>query len=324
MTNSRLNSGDWIGSQLKGPHWTPYAQAIADCYPIQVPWYYTLPSNLTEGVTFQRRRTETTSPQQHDVLIFGAYAIVRGAGGDEGNFILLQVTHEETGIPWAVPNVIGAAVLPAIAGTVNVSTTPNPTTILKLPEAFFLPRHNRLKLDWAQSVLDFGTNLDARITFVGVQLIGGGPPEEISMPDGSVIPLGARLPWFVTLVMGDSSRFQQWLDWNLANNAEDLQFSPPQDCDIEIHDAYFSRPGGTTGVITKLTQMGSANSTWTPVKAPIDAWAGNERQVNPALPFTKPFLLKTGQRIALLEQNNIGFTLLWRMVTFRGVRLCRF
>ncbi len=322
---SKSNWGDHVGSQLRGPSWSPYAAAIAEHYPIQVPWFYTLPSNLVEGVTFQDRRTVITSPQQHDVLIFGAYAIVRGGQADEGSFILLQITHEETGIPWAVPNVIGAALLPAIAGTAATVAPLNLISVLKLPEAFFLPRHNRLKLDWAQAVLQLPSDLDALITFVGVQLIGAKAPREITMPDGKTIPVGSRLPWFITLVMGSAVRFQQWTDWTLTANREFLQFTAPQDCRVEIHDVYFNRRVPAIGLgenfVTKLTEMGDAGIR-TPQRAPIFAWTGGAQQVNPALPFTEPFLLRSGRRLLLAEQTTVST--LFNAVTFRGVRLCQY
>lgn len=327
---SRINTGDRIGSQLKGPEWTPYAQAIAENYPIQVPWFYTLPSNLVEGVTFHDRKTVVTSPQQHDVLIFGAYAIVRSnAGSDEGIFILLQITHEETGIPWAVPNSIGAALLPAIAGTVNpivFPTGPNRTTVQRLPEAFFLPKHNRLRLDWTQGVIDFGANLDALITFVGVQLIGGHPPSEITMPDGTITKVGSRLPWFITLVFGNPTPFRQGTDWILTPNQESLQFTAPQNCDVEIHDVYYNRRLNVTSdtLVTKLTEMGG-RGIWTPQETPIFAWTGDEQKVNPSMPFAKPFLLEAGHKLAVNEFfSTPAVNEVFAALTFRGVRLCKF
>lgn len=323
---STSNWGDHLGSQLKGPEWTPYAQAIADGYPVQIPWFCTLPSNLVEGVTFQDRKTVLTPPQQHDVLIFGAYATVSGPDvDDDGNFILLQITDEETGIPWVVPNVVGAAPLPTIAGSVHrAAAAINLTTVLRLPEAFFLRRHNRLKLDWSQSILDANRSYDALITLVGVRLVGAAPPKEIAMPDGSVIAPGARLPWFMTLALGDKLRFEEWIDWEIDPFVEYLQFSSPQDCAVEIHDAYYNRRRiPELGLMrTKLQIMGRPNS-WTPQKPPLAAWTGDEAQVNPTLPFTKPFLLNPQHRIALIEQN-LNFFSIWSMVTFRGVRLCGF
>lgn len=326
---SKINTGDWVGSQLKGPHWSPYAQAIADAYPVQIPWFCTLPSNLVEGVTFQDRKTILTPPQQHDVLIFGAYAIARGPNPDNGRYTLLQITHEETGIPWAVPNVVGHIPLGAIAGVDAPEGFPgaNRTTVLKLPEAFFLPAHTQLRLDWTQAAIDFGSNLDTLLTFVGVRLIGGKAPKEVAMPDGSIIRVGSRLPWFMTLVMGNSAPFFQGIDWILANDSQDVQFTAPQDCEIEIHDAFFNLKFFTVSeaFLTKLTGMGDTRI-WTPQLTPIPAWTGSERDVHPAMPFPKPFVLKPNNRLSVLEQIGVIDLQgrLWCMVTFRGVRLCQY
>jgi len=323
---SKSNWGDWIGSQLKGPEWTPYAQAIAEHYPIQVPWFYTLPSNLT---TTPQRQTVLTRPQQHDVLIFGASAIVRGGFFDEGNYIFLQITHQETGIPWVVPNIVGSVPLPAIAGAVNVAFNPNTTMTLKLPEAFFLPKHNRLKLDWIAQT-DFA-NTNALITFMGIQLIGRESPKEIKIPNGDTIPIGSRLPWFITLGLGEFLNSTSGVFFALDANVQSAQFTAPQDCDIEIHDCYFnSKYENITGVNTdnltlKLTEMGREGN-WTPAPAPQTAVFGDERQVNPTLPFTKPFLLRAGHKLSFVDQNNLtpAASLVQGLLTFRGVRLCQY
>lgn len=329
---SNSNWGDRSGSQLKGPHWSPYAQAIADEYPIQIPWYCTLPSNLTGGFGPLGRRSALTPPQQHDVLLFGAYAIITEFFDvDEGNYLFLQITPDESGVPWVVPNSIGGAPLPSIAGVVNpvaFPDEPNRTTVMKLPEAFFLSKGTRLKLDWLGVFSPgFPANASALITFVGVRLIGGKPPKEIHMPDGKMIPIGARLPWFITIPLGERIRVPN--DILFSNNTEYVQFTSPQDCDIEIHDTYHNTiflPDATaSSTRLKFTEMGD-KGIWTPTPTPMRAVFGDERKVDPALPLTKPYLLKAGHKIGVVErlQAPTGFGVFMPTLTFRGVRLCKY
>src|SRR6266508_556788 len=75
----RIETGDWVGSACRSsPKWTPYAQAIADHYPIQVPWYSThtvTPNNVNSIPT-----VVVTRPNLYDVLIVGASAAVISVG----------------------------------------------------------------------------------------------------------------------------------------------------------------------------------------------------------------------------------------------------
>lgn len=135
-----LNNGDFVGSSWDGPLWTPYAERIASHYRRIVPWYSSLSSGLSAPPS---RNTVLTRPYQHDVLIFGCSAFVTGGVTDtDGQSIYLQVTHDETGLTWATPNVLNSAPLPAYAG-INLRRTP----ILRLPDVFFLPKGTTLRLD---------------------------------------------------------------------------------------------------------------------------------------------------------------------------------
>lgn len=348
----RLTTGDWVGSAWRGPEWTPYAQAIADYYPIQVPWFLTLRVNLPDTGAALPRVTQVTRPYQHDMLIFGMAAVVTTAPfqTDNGNFIYLNITHQETGIPWVAPNTIGYSPLPAFAG-VNLPTVGpsfanlSPMPILKLPEAFFLPRHTVLKLDWTY-IFSTGApiNRDAILTMVGVQLIdptpGFKPPERIAMPNGEVIPVGARLPWFGTIPFGGRQGPTRGLlsNFQLPINQQLMQFLPPIDCNVEIHNVYanflvsptaYDQAGGgfdASFLTTKLTDM-RAPDDWTPGLSPSTAVFGAETQVDPAMPFTKSHLLKVGHRTAMAAQNNataVASTVQRGTVTFRGVRLCEY
>jgi hypothetical protein len=116
----------------------------------------------------------------------------------------------------------------------------------------------------------------------------------------------------------------------LGQNKQVLQFLPPIDCDVEIHDVYTnietsgdSVPDATL-LTTKLTDM-RAQGDWTPGLTPVTAVFGNETQGYPPLPFTEPHILKTGHRTAMTCQNNDpNFPVNGGLVTFRGVRRCEY
>jgi hypothetical protein len=323
--NTLLNNGDYIGSDWRGPLWTPYSERIASRYKTIVPWYMSASSGLTAPPS---RNTVLTRPYQHDVLIFGASARVEEETvGNDGQFIYLQVTHEETGLTWAAPNVLNSAPLPAYAG-INLRRTP----LLRLPNAFFLPKHTTLRLDWS-AVAFADQAFDARLTFVGVQLIDpfeGHAPTHVTMPDGNTIRVGNRIPWLGTCGLGrriDAAALQG-PGYILAGGEQRAQYLPPADCDIEIHDLYgnFVTVETTTNLVIKMVDMGT-DTNWNPTRSPVAAIFGSELGVNPALPFVKPYLLKTDHRINIVAQNNVGAgggSITNGLMTLRGVRLCEF
>lgn len=328
----KINTGDRVGSAWGGPEWTPYAQAIADHYPIQVPWVLSIDNGLSNSVL---RRTQTTRPFQHDVLILGASALVDGGGLDNGNFIFLNITHDETGISWAVANKLSLFPLPAIAGmTVRVAGAQTLVMpIVRLPEAFFLPAYTKLKLDWLIVHPSTGINENAILTLIGVQLSnprrGFTAPTHVQMPNGQIIEVGSRLPWFSTIPMGEYQS-RALANFTLAAGRQVTQFLPPDDCDVEIHGAYsnfISNPGdiiNRTLISTKITDMGE-QTYWTPEVAPSTAVFGGEIQVDPVMPFTKPYLRKRGHRTQITLQNNEASLALDRAtVTLRGVKLCEY
>lgn len=322
--NTLLNNGDFIGSAWDGPRWTPYANGIAAHYKTIIPWYLSISSSLT---TPPSRRTVTTRPHDRDVLIFGCSAFVTGGSfGLDGNFIYLQVTHNETGLTWATPNVLNSAPLPAYAG-INFRSTP----ILPLPDVFFLPKGTTLRLDWSATA--FATQaFNARLTFIGVQLIdphNGQAPTKVLMPNGKEINVGDRLPWFGTCGLGvrEDDNALQGPGFFLNSGEQRMQFLVSADCDVEIHDLY----GNTLNpinvpenLILKVVDMGT-DTNWNPLKSPITSIFGTELSVNPALPFTKPYLLKKNHRLNFVMQDNtIGNFLQNGLLTVRGVRLCEY
>lgn len=320
-----LNNGDWVGSSWRGPKWTPYANLIASHYKQIVPWYLTMPSGLSAPPS---RNTNVTKPFLHDVLIFGCSAFVTGGTtGTNGQFILLQVTHEETGLSWCPPNVLNAAPLPAYAGINN-----NQTPIVPLPDAFFLPKHTSLRLDWAASFFA-DQAFDAKITFVGVQLIkpfSGEAPKQITMPSGHTINVGDRIPWFGTCGIGRrlNALALAGPGFVLAGGEQRAQYLPSVDCDVEIHDLYSNILSVVidANLVIKLVDMGT-DTNWNPTRSPIAAIFGNETSLNPALPFVKPYLLKKDHRINIVAQNNVGAgggSVSNGLLTVRGVRLCEY
>lgn len=330
MNNShcKIDTGDWIGNAWTGPDWTPYARAIADHYPNQVPWFLTIPTTLTGGVG--QRRVVVTSPNLYDVLIFGAHiSIGSDSVGDNGQTVYLQITHLETGIPWVVPNILGYAPMTAFGGVRR-----NPTSNMKFPEAFFLPRRTKLKLEFTNAQIAAATG--GTITLLGVQLTHPStpkPPERVTMPNGDVIPVGSRLPWFATIGVGQRIFDPNSVVFNLppaSPMSQSLEFLPPSQCNVEIHDVhcnFFARDGLSLtpdNLAVKIVDMGSHNH-WTPNLSPITGVFGVFTQAYPSLPFNKPYLLQKGHRIQILTQNNTPTAdIINGLITLRGVRLCEY
>jgi hypothetical protein len=349
----RIETGDLVTSMLRGPEWTPYAQAIADHYPIQVPWYLTKTVNLDDTGAVPPRFTQVTTPQLYDVLILGMSALVFNTPlqNDNGNFIYLNITDKETGIPWVAPNTLGFAPLPAFAGvnllTAGASLANLPVTpIIKLPEAFFLPRGVQLKLDWTAIAASVSiVNRSATLTMIGVQLInptlGSKAPSHVTMPNGNKIPVGSRMPWFGCVPFGaraTGAAPRSFNSFTLPIGQQLMQFFPPIDCNVELHDTYgnflvsptaFDQAGSgfnTTFLTMKFTDMGAEND-WTPGLSPTPALLGKETDVQPAMPFSKPVYLETGHHTALTAQNNttaVAGQVNQGTVTIRGVRLCEY
>lgn len=347
----RIDTGDFVGSALKGPEWTPYAQAIADHYPIQAPWYLTKQQTQTRALVAvnQLPVVQTTQPQLYDVLILGMSVLITGtATNDNGNFIYLQITDLETGIPWVAPNTIGYAPVLAFGG-LNADPsagTFEPMPATKLPEAYFMPRGTRLRLEWfllPPPSVD-PVNVTATLTMIGVQLInprqGSRAPSHVTMPNGDTIPVGSRLPWFGCVPFGRRSIVPASARNNasitLPDGEQVVQFLPPVDCPVEIHDAYanFLAPDVTPGAPpdkvyfkVKLQDMMSMGD-WTPEPSPAPSIFGNETQVFPQLPFAKPHLLKPEHRTAMAMLNAVSppfsVDLSVGTVTLRGVRLCEY
>ena len=327
---------DVIGSAWTGARWSPFAETVASCYPNQVPWFHTTAISLAPGSGNVPPRTTTlVRPQKYDILIFGASAQSGDANLNNLQSLLLNVTHMETGIPWVAPNNIGYSPVLSFAG-LNFN---NPMPIQRLPEVFYFPKLTTLKLDW--TVAQSGSIIDTittNFTLLGVQLIHPDPnysaPDIIIMPTGEHVGLRSRMPWFASVPFGArpaSSAPRLLYDWALAPQDQRVQFLPPVDCDVEIHDcsANFTAnaqlfAGNTALLSCKLSEM-RAKDDWTPDLAPVTAVFGNQQQIYPNMPFTRPHVVRKGYRTAVVMQNNDPTNQVNRgIITFRGVRRCEY
>lgn len=313
----KIQTGDWVGSTWTGPEWTPYAQAIADNYATQIPWFHTQTVDLAPTPA---RITTVTRPQQHDVLIFGMHRALTPSAALEEIRVYVQITHQATGIPWAIPNVVPFIPLAALGGSND-----NLMAVTKLPEAFFLPKHTQLKFDW--SSLSLASPNPVTLTLAGVQLMSprdGGAPENITMPDGAEISVGSRLPLFLTIGLGRRGG----AEFIFPAGEQAVQYLPPIECHAEIHDATlnFGSLGFPTlqAIEVKTTVMG-VDKHWTPYLSPLLAQFGIPAQVYPQMPFVKPYLLPKSHKLQIsMRSANLGLNVTQGLLTFRGVRLCEY
>src|SRR5262245_57953454 len=328
MTPYAIPTGNFVGGQWHGPRWTPFAQAIADNYPIQIPWYTSFQVDLAAAAAgIPSRLTTLIGPYLYDVIIFGA--MITGTASQVPQ-IGIQVTSKESGVPWAVPNVLGFIPLGAFGGF-NTGASP----LFKFPDVFFFPKGSQLKFDFTLIDTVVGDPAPVTITLAGVKLVGAPAPATVQMPDGTKIRPDSRVPLFLTIGLGQRSG----LNFNLDVTNRRIQFLPPIECDIEIHDAstnlisgaFQLTPNNTSELAIKLTYEGVQNQ-WTPFLAPITAvfgglggGAGGASQFYPSLPYTKPYLLPKGERIKLDMLNTSILTPMANgYLTFRGVRRCEY
>jgi len=319
------DSGRWV-SAYGGPKISPYAQAIADRYDVVIPDWLTVPFHLT-GSTAERRYV-VEPPNQYDRLLIAAH--INGFGtsnGDSGQQVYLNVSDDKSKAPWVTPSPIGWAPLTSFGG-VDLNAMP----LLKLPEAFFLPRHTSLQHDIYNLTNSGATG--GSITWIGLQLINidkRPAPDSVTLPNGAQIPVGAREPIWMPIPLGREVYVAGVFTYLVDAGASYTHYTPPLDCDCEIHDIAGSdifTTGGTgldpNNVLIKVMDMGDRKM-WRPDKAPSVAVAGDFTQIYPALPFTKPYILRKGHRLQISIQNNntsTGFDNMF--LTIRGVRLCAY
>lgn len=334
MSGCTIQTGDYVGAAWKGPLWTPFAEAIAAEYNTHLPWFFNAAVDL--GVPPQRLN-RLTPPYEHDVIIFGAHIAGNAA---QLPFVFVNITHRESGVPWAAPTVLPFIPLTALGG-INVNNMPN----LKFPEVFFLPARTQLQLDFVTMDPAVGDVDPLVVTLIGVQLVSpkrGRAPDKVTMPNGQRVRTDERLPLFMTMGLGKRTPSAAYARFDMAaGDVQVLQYLPPLNCDAEIHDLcanvispafdFINVAQGTSFLRFKLTVMGAENQ-WTPNLSPLittfggpGGGTGGATLVYPALPYTKPYLLPRGRRIQILQQNTnslLAFTN--GNLTFRGVRLCEY
>jgi len=339
-----IQTGNYIGSVWQAsPELTPYGQGIADNYPTQIPWY--LSFNVTEAGTdtleARRNRTIVTRPLLYDVLILGAHALVplpaNSIVPNPQAFIYLNISHNETGIPWATPNRIGHFPVPAIAGIdtggpTSASIAVAANSVVRWPEAFFLPAHSRLKLEFfvfgRADLPGFVVPLRLIFTLLGVKLVNlsAPAPQFVTMPNGAIVPVGSRLPWYSTVPIGVfKSNLRS--DFQIDPGKQTIQYFPPQFCDVEIHGIYSNFINGVLPQAEKLSLKlvdVDSETAWEPSQSPTPAVFGGEHQANPVMPLTLPHILKGRHRMQLMIQNNSPDPVVGGSVTLVGVRQCEY
>jgi hypothetical protein len=317
---TELNSGNFVGSW--GPEITPYGIAIARRYLNQVPLYMTIPTKLT-GVARQESNV-ISDPYQYDSLIVGAH-ISMGTefNGDNGQQIFLQVEDLRSGYLWSAPGQVGTSPCTAYGGSRSAAMP-----ILVLPEAYFLPAGVSLRHSF--SVIS-STATGGSLTWIGIQLINpfqSGAPETIIMPDGKETRVGSRLPWLATIGLGTEISVIGSLRYVLASGSIYTQYTPPIDCDLEIHDieANWFTQGDIdqlpANVLISIADKGQPDF-WSPSRSPAPSLMADFSKAYPSLPFTKPYRLKAGHRLAITIQNTNELDINDAYITVRGVRMCK-
>ena len=317
---SELNTGNFIN--YWGPKLTPYARAIMSAYRIALPVFITVPTNLTG--TVREEIQVLTDPFEYDVLIVAAN-INTGttANGDDGQLIFLNIGDLQTGSMWSTPGPIDASPATSFGGSRGGAMP-----VLKLPEAFFLPAGVQLKHIWK---MFSATATGGTITWLAIQLvdpIGGKRPHSVQMPDGSNVKVGSRVPWFSTFALGSEINILGSPNYAMAaDDAQYVQYCPSQDCDVEIHDlaCNFFTQGGIDSDAENIRLALADRKTprfWSPTNTPSTAIFGDFSKAYPAMPLTKPYLLKRGHRLEFISQNKNALVLNNAYATVRGVRLC--
>jgi hypothetical protein len=320
LHHCQLNTGNFIPSGYP-PLLTPYAQAIADLYRVQVPQYITIPTTLT-GVALQQK-TVVTDPFENDVLIMGA-VIQPGDDADNGQSIFLNLFNRQDSINWVVPNIVGAAPLTSFGGNGS-----QPTSVMRLPEAYFLPKHTRLQHNFTQPTGAAVTG--GSITWVGIQLYQPlyDPMPECVNVNGQSIRIGSRMPWFAALPIGVRSFTAGVLTFTWAAGASLLYVTPPVDCNLEVHDLHTTAfdtsdvTNDPNNLMVKISTAGRRDM-WTPDLSPFTGVFANRTQIYGAMPMSVPLILYKNQRLQFRFQNNSAGSVVKRMAVVRGVRLCEF
>lgn len=346
------NFGETIG-YFGGPRLSPYAQAIADSYHVQVPLFINVPTGLT-GAT-DETSVVVVPPYQHDVLIFGAHVdacldaeaqdllvseagdqLISEAGDDlvseggsdvpgdcDGQKIFLQVNDQRSGLTWATASPLNGAPMSAYGGGKD-----HVMPVLKMPEAFFLPANTELRHEF-KTYNNAATG--GAITWSALQLINphkGSAPREVTMPDGSTVRVGSRVPWLAVIGLGREQYTGGFVNYQLNANRRYVAYTQPAECDIlvtDIHAQFYmdieDLGGDPDGIQFSLSDTGERllwNNSFTPARD----FAGDTSKVFPALPLCMPYLLKQGRSLEVTMLNNVsGVAATDAFLVIRGYKL---
>lgn len=316
-----LDSGNFnIG--YGGPKWSPYAQAIADQYEVIVPSYQTVQLDLAG--TALERKTVLSDRAQFDQLIFGAhisdFSLDNGSSGQQ---VFMNVDDLKSSRSWVTPTPVGNAPLSSFGG-IGISDMP----ILELPEAFFLPSNTRMR----HAIFNLTNSLatGGAITWIGAQLLrpkNGRAPSQVTLSNGKVVNVGWRAPLFASVGLGRETYSAGDTTFVMTAGSRYLHYTPPINCDCEIHDVHINRSaedGTNELLVTRLIDVGD-RSMWSPNNAPINSVMGEFTKIYPAAPFPKPYILKKGHRLQIsVQNNNAAMTINDAFCVIRGVRLCEY
>ena len=303
---------------LPSLHLTPYAQGIVSQYATALPWFCTVPTNLT-NVT-REHQVVTITPVEDDVLIIGAHCQIDD--GDNGQNVLLQVNDLKNGIFWSAPNAIFGTPATAYAGSKS-----NRISQVQLPEAYFLKAGTALRHQWKT----YGLATGGTLTWIGLRLqnpIDGNSAEWAILPSGERVKVGSRLPWFCTVGLGEEISVLGSPAYVLGASNLFCGKTAVQDCDIELTGLsanFFVQSDATTtpaDILISLTDSGNSRS-WQTSKAPSTSMLGSP-QTWPVLPLYQPYKLRAGHSMKLAVHSNKSLAINNAYVTFHGVRLCEF
>lgn len=332
--------------------WTPYATAIAKCYRSVVPFFMNIDTTLTDQ-TYERK-TVAVPAHQYDRLFFAAHVkacvtsevegedvitedsedveteddvqVITEAGGDMaancgGQQVFLQVADDALGQKWATLSPIDAAPLSAFGGS-----SEHVMPLIRLPEAFFLPKGVDLRFDFKT----FNNSIDGgMLTWVGVRLADGETPSFVDVPKLGKVKVGSRIPWFAVIGMGREQQIADNAIFLFNSGRRCLGYTQPAECDVEIHDIHgqFSMQvedlGGDPDLIQFALSDTGQRKLWTKSFTPSRAFLGDTTKAFPVMPLPVPYLLKAGRQLELTMLNNSsGVGVSDGFVVIRGVMRC--
>ncbi len=311
---------------LDGWQRTPYMEALLDLYDLPHYQFHLNQNTGLTGTALELRDTQTHM-YEHDALILGATCLIGNVdAGDSGQQILLNITHDQSGITWNASNPLDKAPATAYAA-VPAQGLP----IIPLPEAFFLPAHSRMVHSWRNCFAAFGAVTGGGISWVGLLL----PrpkfkerPKTICV-EGQEIRIGSRVPWFSTIGLGTETQNTGVPSFAWVEGSRYVNYTQPHFRDVEIHSInanFFSRAGVSQDPVNlqfRIADLGEGPM-WMPKQTNIVELAGDFTKAWPTLPLTEPYLLRAGHQLEIAYQNQRTTTvpIAQALLTVIGVQLC--